>query len=87
MRIAIILLSLLSSPALAQQPPSVAEMRAAVSASMAQTDAIRNLHIQAEAKAGALAEENARLKAKVRELENKTPDASPAPQQGDLPPH
>ncbi len=38
-------------------------------ASVAQLDAVRNLHIQAEAKATVLAEEVVKLRARVQELE------------------
>jgi hypothetical protein len=63
-------LILATSPAFAQQqPPTPAEMRGIAAALSAQVDAARNLHLQSEAKAATLAEENAKLRARVQELE------------------
>ncbi len=64
---------LLAWPAAAQQQPSPAELRGALTALIAERDVAMNLHIQSEAKVGGLAEQVATLQAKVKELEAKLP--------------
>ncbi len=65
----VLAVALLATPAFAQQrPPTAAELQGIVVGLSAQIDSLRNLHIQAEAKAATLAEENATLKKQIEEL-------------------
>lgn len=59
-----------TAPAFAEtpHPPTYAELQGIAQAYAAQADTLRNLHVQAEAKAAALADENATLKKQIEEL-------------------
>lgn len=80
-RVAPLIVFLVFAPsASAQQQPTLAELRGALSSAIAQADAIRNLHIAAEVEAAGMAEQIATLRAWIQELEkNQNPTAS-APQ-------
>lgn len=77
MKKVIVFLALLASPALAQQapaaPPSVEEISGSAGAVIDAMQAERNVLLQ---KIGALAGENAKLKAQI----NAAPKAAPAPE-------
>ncbi len=74
---------LLMTSALAQgvppQQPTMTEMRAALNASMSQTNTMRDMHLAAEARAAVLVEENARLKAEIEILKKGRLDAEHKP--------
>lgn len=68
-----------ASPALAQQPDA-ATMQKAVSIIQAQRNQALDAQVGAEIRASTLADENAKLKARVQELEARLPkDATPTP--------
>jgi len=60
-----------------QRQMTPVELQGAIAAALAQGEAARGMHIQAEAKAAALADENAKLKAEIEDLNRKavTPPA------------
>lgn len=79
MRLALGILLLSSTMAVAQQP-SPTEMRGAFNAALAQANTIRDMHIASEAKLAVLTEENVKLKAQVQELEKKLKEKGDAKQ-------
>jgi outer membrane murein-binding lipoprotein Lpp len=79
-KIAILAMLLLAGPSVAQQqqrPATLPEMNGAAAALADQVQAIRDMHLRAEMKAAALAEENAKLRAQVQELEKKSEAKKP----------
>lgn len=58
-------------PAFAQQPPDVATLQKAITVIQAQRNQAYDAQAGAEVRAATLAEENAKLKAQVQELEAK----------------
>jgi hypothetical protein len=69
----ILLALLLASPTFAQQqrPMTPVEMTGALAAAVEQGNIARAMHLQAEAKAAGLADELAKAKALIKELEQK----------------